>query len=130
MSSISLTDWTKCFICQKSQREANREGVRSTTEGLNGIGNAMDILIGRNEVDAVLSRLQKCMLEKNITGLLHENAACYHHTCTLSYKKKANNESGNSSKSPNEVTPRCSKRKSSSNNLGELRCLFCSKDLH
>ena len=128
--SSSSTIWTKCFICQKSKKGANKEGVRSTREGLEGIGRVIDKLIERNEIDATLSRLKEELNDNSATDLLLQKKACYHHTCVLRYNKKSKNENGESSNLQNalECTPRTSKRKRSSGALGELRCLFCSEE--
>ena len=124
------TDWKKCFICQKSRKGTNKEKVRSTTEGLQGIGAVIQKLIDNNEIDIVVSRLIEEVNDASITNVLLENEACYHHTCILQYNKKEKecNKKDSSQGSENENVPRTSKRISVERRLGELKCLFCSNE--
>ena len=61
--------------------------MRSTLEGLEGIGRVIDKLIERNEIDATLSRLKEELNDNSATDLLLQKKACYHHTCVLRYNK-------------------------------------------
>ena len=64
------TDRKKCLICQKVRKGTNKERLRSTREGLQGIGAVIEKLIQNNEIDAVVSRLMSEIDSPNKTNVL------------------------------------------------------------
>ena len=85
--SQSMTDWTKCFICQKETKEK----LRSTDEGWKSLASLLPKFSTKNPLLFDTKHIQIEGQELEIT--LNNNNASYHHSFKNAYNDRIINAS-------------------------------------
>ena len=127
---MQLMTGKNVFSVKKGKKVAKKEKPRSTPEGLVGASKLISEFIERNINTEFINRISKELQQENhqsISDLFTAKNACYHHSCILDQRHKLKivaDQSPQDSGSSNNLR---SSKPRSSDLLGELKCLFCTK---
>ena len=82
--SQSMTDWTKCFICQKKTKEK----LRSIDEGWKSLASLVPKFSTKNALSFDIKHIQMEGQDLEIT--FNNNNASYHRSCKNAYDRIIN----------------------------------------